>query len=418
MRPTISCPAYPPPSSSVTRFALIQNAMRGDNFYSSRCQARPRRPDFLIIVTAIAFLSFSSYRLLVGKATLRKDADMPVSMTRTKTESDALRAGRRVLRAEAEALEQVAERLDHGFERVVEALATCNGRVVVSGVGKSADVARKIVSTFNSTGTRAMFLDATAALHGDLGAVDQDDVGLLLSHSGESEEIVRLIAPLQAMAAGLVGLTGNGCGTLARMADAALVYGSLDEADPLGLAPSTSTTVMLALGDAIAFALVESHGFTSEEFARFHPAGSLGRKLAPVDSVMRKGPALRLANIDDTVRGVFAHSSRRGRRTGAVMLLDASGRLAGLFTDSDLARLIERRSDCQLDRPIHEVMTRDPLCVSAGSGLADALEMMRRHRISELPVIESDRRPVGLLDITDLFALMPSEDEEAVRHAA
>lgn len=343
---------------------------------------------------------------------------MPVSMTRTRIDWSALSVGRRVLRAEASALEQVAQRLDDGFERVVEALETCHGRVVVTGVGKSADVACKITSTFNSTGTRAMFLDATAALHGDLGAVHPDDVSLLLSHSGESDEVVRLIVPLQAMAAGLVAITGNGSGTLARMADAAVVYGALDEADPLGLAPSTSTTVMLALGDAIAFALAESRGFTAEEFARFHPAGSLGRKLAPVDSAMRKGPALRVASADETVRGVFAHSGRRGRRTGAVMLLDASGRLAGLFTDSDLARLIERRSDDQLDRPIHEVMTRDALCVRTGSRLADALEIMRRHRISELPVIGGDGRPVGLLDITDLFALMPSDDEEASRHAA
>src|SRR5262245_2872236 len=343
---------------------------------------------------------------------------MPVSMTRTRNQSDALSVGRRVLRAEAEALEKVADRLDRGFERVVEALANCNGSVVVSGVGKSADVGRKIVSTFNSTGTRAMFLDATAALHGDLGAVHLDDVALLLSHSGESEEILRLIAPLQGMAAGLVALTGNNCGKLARSADAAVVYGALDEADPLGLAPSTSTTVMLALGDAIAFALVELRGFTTEEFARFHPAGNLGRKLAAVDSVMRKGSALRLANVEETVRGVFAHSSRRGRRTGAVMLLDAWGRLAGLFTDSDLARLIERRSESQLDQPIHEFMSRDPFWVRAGSRLADALEIMRQHRISELPVIGGDGRPVGLLDITDLLGFMPSEDEEAWRHAA
>ncbi len=349
---------------------------------------------------------------------IRKDAAMPASLTKIAVESDALAVGRRVLRAEAEALEQVAERLDDGFERVVEMLASCAGRVVVSGVGKSADVGRKIVATFNSTGTRAMFLDATAALHGDLGTVHPDDVAFLLSHSGESAEIVRLLPPLQGLAAGVVGVTGNSCSSLTRLADAAIVYGPLDEADPLGLAPSTSTTVMLALGDAIAFALVELRGFTTDEFARFHPAGSLGRKLAFVDSVMRNGPALRLASSDESVRSVFAHSSRRGRRTGAVMLLDASGRLAGLFTDSDLARLIERRNDHLLDQPIHEVMTHDPLHVCAGTRLADALEIMRRHRISELPVIGADGRPVGLLDVTDLLDLMPVDDEEASSHAA
>jgi arabinose-5-phosphate isomerase len=341
-----------------------------------------------------------------------------MSASMTAIDSEVLAVGRRVLRAEAEALESVAERLDDGFERVVETLAACGGRVVVSGVGKSADVGRKIAATFNSTGTCAMFLDATAALHGDLGAVHHDDVALLLSHSGESAEIVRLLAPLQNLAAGIVALSGNGAGTLARSVDAAIVYGPIEEADSAGLAPSVSTTVMLALGDAMAFALAELRGFTRDEFARFHPAGNLGRRLALVDSVMRKGPALRLATVNETVRSVFAHSSRRGRRTGAVMLLDAAGRLAGLFTDSDLARLIERRSDYLLDQPIHEVMTRDPLRVNSGSRLADALEIMRRHRISELPVIGGDGRPLGLLDITDLLDLMPAEDEEAFRHAA
>ena len=333
-------------------------------------------------------------------------------------ETDALAVARRVLCCEAVALERVAERLDEGFERVVELLEGCSGRIIVSGVGKSADIGRKIAATLNSTGTRAYFLDATAALHGDLGAVHPDDVALLLSHSGETEEIVRLVTPLRELASAVVGLTGSNLSTLARMSDAVISYGALEEADPLGLAPSASTTVMLALGDAIAFALVEMHGFTADEFARLHPAGSLGRKLATVDSVMRQGPALRLADADASIRSVFARSSRRGRRTGAVMLTQAGGLLAGIFTDSDLARLIEKRTEHLLDRPIRELMTRDPLTIRSGSRLADALEIMRQHKISELPVIDSSGRPIGLLDVTDLLDLMPVEDEEAPRHAA
>ncbi len=331
---------------------------------------------------------------------------------------DALSAARRVLRCEAEALEVVAERLDEGFERVIDLLQSCSGRIIVSGMGKSADIGRKIVATFNSTGTRAYFLDATAALHGDLGAAHPDDVALLLSHSGETEEIVRLAAPLRELVAAVVALTSNHIATLARLSDAVLAYGPLEEADPLGLAPSASTTVMLALGDALAFALMEISGFSAEHFGRLHPAGSLGRKLAIVDSVMRCGAALRSAGVDETVRSVFARSGRRGRRTGAVMLTEADGRLAGIFTDSDLARLIEKRTDHLLDRPIRELMTRDPLTIAAGARLPDALEIMRQHKISELPVVDAAGRPVGLLDVTDLLDLMPVDEDEAIRHAA
>ena len=342
---------------------------------------------------------------------------MQRTLTHRKINGGARAAARRVLRLEADSLEQVAGRLDESFDHVVETIVTCAGRIVVSGVGKSADISRKIVATFNSTGTRAFFLDATAAMHGDLGAVHPDDVALLLSHSGESDETVRLIAPLQGLAFGVLGVTGNGKSTLARRADATIVYGPVEEADPLGLAPSTSTTVMLALGDAIAFALVEVRGFTTADFARFHPLGSLGQKLTVVDAVMRKGSALRIAGSDDSVRSVFSMSHRRGRRTGAVMLLDPAGRLAGLFTDSDLARLIERRGDHFLDRPIREVMTRDPLTARSGSLLTEALDLMRQHKISELPVVGPDGRPAGILDVTDLLDCTSSEDDEACRHA-
>ena len=331
---------------------------------------------------------------------------------------DRLGYAREILRGEAAALEQVAERLDDSFLQAVELIARCPGRVCVTGTGKSADVGQKIAGTLNSTGTRAYVLDATRAVHGDLGMVHPNDVALVLSHSGESEEIVRLLDPVRQLAAAVVGLTGNGLGTLARKADVALVYGPLDEVCPLGLAPSTSTTVMIAVGDALAFVLSRLRDFTRDDFARYHPAGSLGRKLLKVEAVMRQGAELRLAPCDATVRDVFAEGRRRGRRTGAVMLTDAAGRLCGLFTDSDLARLFEQRRDAALDRPIREVMTAEPRTVPLGGRVADAVELLRRHKISELPVVDAQGRPVGLLDITDLIGLMPAEEAEPAARVA
>jgi arabinose-5-phosphate isomerase len=322
---------------------------------------------------------------------------------------DHLATARQVLRAEAAALELVAQRLDDSFLQAVDLIHRCPGRVVITGTGKSADIGQKIAGTLNSTGTRAYVLDATKALHGDLGMVHPNDVALILSHSGESEEIIRVLGPIRQLALAVVGLTGNRNSTLAQKADIALVYGPLAEADPLGLAPSTSTTAMIALGDALAFVLSTLRNFTHEDFARYHPAGSLGRKLLKVEAVMRQGAELRLASCDATVRAVFARSGQRGRRTGAVMLTDADGRLCGLFTDSDLARLFEQRHDDALDRPIRQVMTADPITVPQGTRVADAVEVLRLRKISELPVVDADGRPVGLLDITDVLGLMPTE---------
>jgi arabinose-5-phosphate isomerase len=312
---------------------------------------------------------------------------------------------RQILRAEAAALRDVADRLDGSFTRAVDLIAACRGRVAITGVGKSADVGAKIVGTLNSTGTRAYWLDPTKAMHGDLGMVHPDDIALVLSHSGESEEIVRLLGPLGELAAAVIAVTGHRDSTLARAATVALVYGAVVEACPLTLAPSTSTTVMLALGDALAFVLSGLRQFSDEDFARYHPAGSLGRKLTRVEAVMRRGADVRLASADETVRAVFARGRTAGRRTGAVMLTDADGRLCGLFTDSDLARLFERRRDDALDRPIREVMTTRPITVPVGVRLAEALEILQQSKISELPVIDADGRPAGLLDITDLIGL-------------
>ncbi len=318
---------------------------------------------------------------------------------------DQISYARQVLRAEAEALEEVADRLDGSFDRIIEILFNCAGRIAVTGVGKSADVAQKIVGTFNSTGTRSYFLDATRALHGDLGMIHPNDVVVLISNSGESEEIVRLLTPLKKLAASVIGITGNKASRLALMADAALVYGPIVESSPDALAPSTSCTVAMSLGHALAFVLAERRQFTRDDFARYHPAGSLGFKLATVAEYMRSGTELRLAKTTDTVREVFAKARHFGRRTGAVMLLDEQGKLAGLFTDSDLARLFEKRADHLFDAPVSEIMTRMPLTIGPNARMAEAIEIMRNHKISELPVVEEDGTICGLLDITDLIGV-------------
>src|SRR5262245_53422785 len=339
----------------------------------------------------------------------RTDAIMTLHLLHPPTAEgdDRLAYARDIVRAEADALHRAADRLDGAFLQAVDLLLPLSGagrgRLAISGTGKSADVGQKLAGTLSSTGTRSYALDATRAVHGDLGMLHPDDVALVLSHSGESEEVVRLLRPLREAARAVIALTGSAKSSLARAAQVAIVYGPLEEVCPLGLAPSASTTAMLAIGDALAFTLVGLRGFSREDFARFPPAGSLGKKLARVESLMRQGPELRLAPADETVRAVFARARRAGRRTGAVMLTDSDGRLCGLFTDSDLARLIEDRKDDALDRPIREVMTARPVAVPAGSRVGEALDLIGRRKISELPVIDADGRPVGLLDITDLI---------------
>ncbi len=334
----------------------------------------------------------------------------PSTLEDLQTEGARLAYAREIIRAEGNALQMVAERLSESFLRAIDLIYRCPGRVGITGTGKSADVGQKIAGTLNSTGTRSYVLDATRAVHGDLGMVHPNDVILILSHSGESEEIVRLLPPLRSLARALIGLTGNSQSTLTRAVDVALILGPLEEVCPLGLAPSTSTTAMIAVGDALAFVLSRMRDFSREDFARYHPAGSLGRSLLKVQAVMRQGGELRLAPAQETVREVFARTRKRGRRTGAVMLTDEAGRLCGLFTDSDLARLFEERRDSAWDRPIAEVMTREPITISLDSRVADAVEIMRSRKISELPVIDDAGRPAGLIDNTDLFGLLPAEE--------
>lgn len=327
-----------------------------------------------------------------------------------------LSIARRVLATEAAALNEVSQRLDQRFVDACELLNRCTGRIALTGVGKSFDVAAKIAGTFNSTAARAYLLDPTKALHGDLGMIHPDDVVLALSHSGESEELVRLLGPLRNLASAIIALTADSDSTLARNADAAIVYGHVEESGPLAMAPTTSTTVMIALGDALAAVMAEQREFSAEDFARYHPAGNLGLKLARVEQLMRSGADLRLAHCSLTVREVFVTGQHYTRRTGAVVLVDDDQRLCGLFTDSDLAKLFERRHDAALDRPVAEVMTHNPITITVGTRVGIALDLMRSRKISELPVVDSDHRPVGLLDITDLIGLPVRVESSSLRN--
>ena len=325
--------------------------------------------------------------------------------------------GRTILRAEGEAVLRAAEGLDGAFARAVRLLLDCTGSVVVTGIGKAGLVARKISATLASTGTPSHFLHPAEAMHGDLGALRRDDLVLAMSQSGETEEIVRLLPHVAARGIRIVALTGRPASTLGRAADVVVPTGDVREACTLGLAPSTSTSLMLALGDALALATSRLREFTPEEFAARHPGGSLGRQLMLVDEAMRSLHECRIAGPHDTVRAVFARPLP-ARRTGAVMIIDEAGMLAGLFTDSDLARLFERRHDAALDAPIGSVMTSRPTTLSAGTRLRDAVAILESRRLSELPILGPDGRPVGLVDIVDLVGLVPPELLAAPRQSA
>jgi len=231
----------------------------------------------------------------------------------------------------------------------------------------------------------------------------------MLSQSGETDEIVRLLPSLAEFGVPVVAITGRAASKLGRAATVVLELGSLEEACSLGLAPSTSTTAMLAVGDALALVVSRMRHFSREDFARFHPAGSLGYQLSKVEQHARPLEQCRVAGQEQTVREVLVGASVPGRRTGATMLVDAESRLSGIFTDSDLARLFEHRRDGDLDRPVRHVMTENPLRVVVGSMMLDAVTLMAGRKISELPVVDADGKPVGLIDITDVVALLPKD---------
>ncbi|HWE37845.1 MAG TPA: KpsF/GutQ family sugar-phosphate isomerase [Isosphaeraceae bacterium] len=328
------------------------------------------------------------------------------------TDGDALAFARRVLDIEAEALDRVRDRLDGRLVRAAGLIERCRGGVIVTGMGKAGLVGQKLAGTLASTGTPAFPLHPGDAIHGDLGRIRAGDVVVALSQSGETDEVLRLIPALRRIGAMLVAITERASSSLGRQADLCVELGPIDEACPLGLAPSASTTAMMAVGDALALLVMRMRGFRSEDFAVFHPGGSLGRRLGRVEDVMRVGPHVRRARPEETVRAVLVRLGGARRRSGAILLADEDDRLVGIFTDSDLARLFENRREAMLDHPIGDVMTRDPVRVAVGATVAEAVEALQRRKLSELPVVDADGRLVGLVDVTDLIGLVAPEVEE------
>jgi len=323
------------------------------------------------------------------------------------SEQEIVRLGREVIAAEAAALAELGENLDGRFFQAVQLLHRLQGNLIVTGMGKAGLIGQKLTATFASTGTRAHFLHPAEAIHGDLGRVHRDDVVLVLSQSGETSEVVGLLPALKRLGVSLIAISASADSTLGQSADVTIELGHLDEACQLGLAPSTSTTAMLAVGDALALVVSQLQGFRAEDFAQFHPGGSLGLKLSHVEEHMRGLEECRVARADETIREVLVACTKPGRRTGAIILIDAQGQLAGLFTDSDLARLIESRNDGALDRPVAQVMKHSPTTVQVGEKMSVAMEILGERKISELPVVDSNGCPRGILDVTDVLGLLP-----------
>ncbi len=323
------------------------------------------------------------------------------------TEAD-LDYARKVLADEAAAVARLAGGVDENFARAVDMIAACPGQVVITGVGKAGLIGRKISATLASTGTPSIFLHATDAVHGDLGRLREDDVVLALSHSGATRELLILLDHLKRHGSSLIAITGNAGSPLGADADATITYGRIEEACQHGLAPSVSTTCMLALGDALALTSSRLRNFTPANFAAFHPGGSLGLTFVRVDKAMsfRKGDRLAVADDSLSVRDALAAAEGIPRRAGALLLVDADGRLTGILTDADVRRRLLTEDGREfLGRSVTEVMMPDPKSVHAGSLASEALEIMTQYRIAELPVLDAAGRPVGLIDLKDLVGM-------------
>jgi arabinose-5-phosphate isomerase len=319
---------------------------------------------------------------------------------------DLASKGRRVIEWEAEALRAMAARLGDPFARAVEGLRQvldARGKIVVVGIGKSGNIGHKIAATLNSTGSTAVVLNSQNALHGDLGLLSDGDAVIALSYSGETAELLDLLPHIKRFDVQVIALTGKPDSTLARHADVTLDTSVEREACPLNLAPTSSSTAMLVMGDALAMVLLEARGFTEEEFARFHPGGALGRALLlKVSDIMRAGEAFATVPVGSTVRDALVAMTES--RSGACAVVDGDGTLAGVFTHGDFARSYQKDSGVG-DRPVAELMTPRPVTVPAAALAAEAVKTIGSHRIDDVVVLDAEGRPVGLIDTQDLARL-------------
>ncbi|MDW9244400.1 arabinose 5-phosphate isomerase KdsD [Burkholderia cepacia] len=314
----------------------------------------------------------------------------------------ALALARDVLDIEADAVRALRDQLDGGFVQAVALLLGCRGRVVVSGIGKSGHIARKIAATLASTGTPAFFVHPAEASHGDLGMVTSDDVFIGISYSGESEELVAILPLVKRIGAKLIAITGRAGSSLGTLADVNLNAAVSKEACPLNLAPTASTTAALALGDALAVAVLDARGFGSEDFARSHPGGALGRRLLTyVRDVMRSGDDVPSVGLDATLSDALFQIT--AKRLGMTAVVDADGKVAGIFTDGDLRRVLARDGDFRT-LSITDVMTRGPRTIAPDHLAVEAVELMERHRINQMLVVDADGALIGALNMHDLFS--------------
>ena len=316
-------------------------------------------------------------------------------------EREMVEYGRAVIASEAAALGCLA--LDATFATAVEWILACRGRVVVTGMGKPGFVAQKISATLASTGTPSHYLHPAEAAHGDLGRVAREDIVLALSNSGETEEILRLLPALRRIGARVVAMTRDCASPLARGADLVLRIGAIEEACPMGLAPTASTAALLALGDALAMTVLKNRPFDRAEYALYHPGGKLGRGLMKVREVMRAGEANPLVREDASLAEAVAVMTETPGRPGACTVVDAAGKLVGVFTDGDLRRLVEH-GQVAPRAPVAKVMSKNPRTVRPDALVADAARVLRQARIDQVPVVDGAGRPVGLLDVQDLLA--------------
>ncbi len=317
-----------------------------------------------------------------------------------------LNYARNVIRVEAEAIMSVESVVNDSFATAIEMIYSCQGSVIVSGIGKAGIIGQKISATMASTGTVSHFLHPAEAIHGDLGRLRSDDIVLVLSYGGETDEVTRLINLVKELGIKLIAITGDGESTLSRHSDVVLCMGKMLEACPLGIAPSVSTTCMLAVGDALSFTVMKARQFSVEDYVRFHPGGSLGAKLMTVEQSMmfRPGEKLPIVELNDTVEEMLQKTGDV-KRHGAVMVVDESGKLAGIVTDADFRRLITKEGQSAFEFKTSDIMTMGCKKIRLDALAAEATAIFHKFRIDELPVVDSDDKPVGLIDVQDIVTI-------------
>jgi len=317
-----------------------------------------------------------------------------------------LEYARKVIEAEADAISSITPIVDESFLLACEMIYNCSGSCIVSGIGKAGIIGQKISATLASTGTPSHFLHPAEAIHGDLGRLRKNDIVIVLSYGGETDEVTRLINLVKQQQIKLIAITGESDSTLCRHSDVVLCMGRMSEACPLGVAPSVSTACMLAVGDALAFTVMKARKFSVEDYVRFHPGGSLGTKLMTVEQSMmfRPGEKLPIAKVDDTIKQLLEKTGDV-KRHGAVMVVGEDGKLAGIITDADLRRLLTKHGSEAFKLKAGDIMTAGCKKIRADALAAEATAIFHKYRIDELPVVDADNRPLGLIDVQDIVTI-------------